>query len=220
MNVLSAIMQTIGGPFGVRRRRLLPALSLVALLAAFCPFSACAMDFELNAIPGSNDARVLSMLGRIVPGDFSRLADFEKPHPTFGRVILNSEGGNVFEAVRLAELIHGEGDVVIVPDGAVCVSACFLLFAAGRNRVAGPTASIGVHSVSVSVNGDETPAALGLTTSLARVAAAYGVPPSIIRKLVTTPPGRITWLSRADLTSMGVKVMSWKLPPTKSQPQR
>jgi hypothetical protein len=176
------------------------------------------MHLELNVIPGSNDTRVLSMSGSIVLGDFYRLTDFEKSHRTFGGGILNSEGGNVFEAERLAEVIHGEGGVVIVPDGAVCASACFLLFAAGRNRVAGPTALIGVHSVSVS--GDETPAALGLTTSLARVAAAYGVPPSIIGKLVTTPPGRITWLSRVDLTSMGVKVMSWKLPPTKSRPQR
>ncbi len=43
-----------------------------------------------------------------------------------------------------------------------------------------------------------------LTTLLARDAAACGVPPGILGKLVTTHPGRITWLSHADLTSMGV----------------
>ena len=180
-------MRTIGRLPSVRCWRLLAALRLVALLAVFYSSCVCAMNFELEGIPGWNDAYILLMSGPITLGDLDRLADYIKAQPQnsiFVAFVLNSEGGNVSEAESLAEAIR---DIslhqlahVVVPDGAVCASACFLLFAAGTSRIAGPTALIGVHSVSV--RGDETPGALGLTTLLARDAAAYGVPPGIIGK--------------------------------------
>jgi hypothetical protein len=76
-----------------------------------------------------------------------------------------------------------------------------------------PDALIGVHSTSE--NGQETLASMGFTTAFARDAAAYGVPPAIVGKIVQTEPGRMEWLSPADLQPMGVVVLA----PTSSQSQ-
>jgi hypothetical protein len=78
------------------------------------------------------------------------------------------------------------------------------MFSAGVTRYAGKNSFIGVHSASV--NGKETPASLAVTTLIARDAAAYGVPASVVGKIVTTMPGQITWLSSADLGAMHVVV--------------
>lgn len=42
---------------------------------------------------------------------------------------------------------------------------------------------------------------------MARDAAGLGGPDAIIGKLVQTPPGRTTWLTPSDLTSMGVRIL-------------
>ncbi len=105
---------------------------------------------------------------------------------------------------RLIRMLHVP---VVVPDHAVCASACFMLFAAGRDKVAEPGAMVGVHSASVS-GGNETMDSLGVTTLMAREAAQYGVPAGITGRMVTTAPGQMAWLSRADLESMDVRVVA------------
>ena len=89
----------------------------------------------------------------------------------------------------------------------MCASACFLLFAAGARRIAGPSALIGVHSVSNGA-GSEDLNTMGFTTALARDASDYNVPAQIIGELVTMKPGQITWLNVSELTSMGVTLSS------------
>jgi cell division protein FtsN len=78
----------------------------------------------------------------------------------------------------------------------------------------GPNALIGVHSASE--NGEENLTSMGVTTAFARDVAAYGVPDSIIGKLVQTEPGRMTWLTPSDLKPMGVVVLPASSP--QSQP--
>jgi hypothetical protein len=48
---------------------------------------------------------------------------------------------------------------------------------------------------------------LGVTTLMAREAAAYGVPSGITGRMVTTRPGQMAWLTRAELEAMGVRVI-------------
>jgi hypothetical protein len=65
-----------------------------------------------------------------------------------------------------------------------------------------PDALIGVDSTS-GENGQENLTLMAFTTAFARDAAAYGVPPAIIGKMVQTDPGRMAWLT-ADLGAKGV----------------
>ena len=163
---------------------------------------------QYQRVPLDAPAVFISARGPIISGDFDRLVNFVEAMPQADRIagfVIDSQGGNVFEAERLAGLIKRMDTSIFVDAGGQCSSACFLLFAAGSHLFVRPDALIGVHSVSE--NGEETMPAMALTTAMARDAAEFGVPPAIIGKLVQTPPGRATWLTPADLASMGVKII-------------
>ncbi len=91
--------------------------------------------------------------------------------------------------------------LVAVPTGATCASACFLIFAAGAKRVVAPDALIGVHSTSI--GGQETPETLAANMEMARDAAALGVPPEIVGKMVETKPAHMEWLTPEELATCG-----------------
>ena len=141
-------------------------------------------------------------------GDADRLMAFIRTLEGSDQLVawlIDSPGGNLVEAVKLADLINASQVGVMMLSGSQCVSACFLLFAAASHRVVAPDALIGVHSASE--NGQENNSTMGATTALAREAAKYGVPPAILGKMVQTEPNRVAWLTLEDLTSMDVKVV-------------
>jgi hypothetical protein len=152
----------------------------------------------------------ITATGQIVPGDFDRLAAFVETLPQSGsirlRFVVDSPGGNIAEAEKIALFINKAAAEVAIPSGSQCLSACFLLFAAAAHRFMAPDALIGVHSVSQ--NGQETLASMGATTALARDAARYGVPAAIIGKMVLTGPGQISRLTPGDLEPMGVVLLT------------
>ncbi len=71
----------------------------------------------------------------------------------------------------------------------------------------------------MSANGQESPTSMGFTTAFARDAAAYGVPPAIIGKLVQTTPGRMAWLTPDDLKPMEVVILSPSSPQARPLPK-
>lgn len=144
-----------------------------------------------------------------VTGDISRATvdqfdDILRQHPAINTVTLDSPGGSVSAAADLAERIRNRGMTTVVEADAKCASACFMLFAAGTQRIAGATARIGVHSASL--DGEETSGSLGMSTLMARYCGLFGVPPAILGKMVITTPETMTWLSAADLRSMQVDI--------------
>jgi hypothetical protein len=181
--------------------------AIAGLTAAMwlCAGGAEAMQFSPVALGNDPNKVVIQAVGEIIPGDFDRLrASFMDLPSTarIGGVILDSPGGNIAEASRIAEGLRRTGLTVAVFGQARCVSACFLIFAAAARKVIEPTALIGVHSASVA--GAETTEAKASTLTMARYAATLGVAPDIIRKMVNATPGQIEWLTQRDLTSMGV----------------
>jgi hypothetical protein len=188
LRVFGAVKPLLGGVVGL----------------AVTTFSAAAMTY--TPIPVDDGSTVIAMEGRIESGDDDRLGAFVARLPRTARITgiaLHSAGGNIYEAATLAARIYVSGWPTMVDGASVCASACFLLFAAGRVKVAQSDALIAVHSASSS-DGEETKTALAVTTEMARVAAGLGVPLGIIGKMVTTPPDQIARLTRADLVSMGV----------------
>ncbi|MBN9561362.1 MAG: hypothetical protein J0H14_11630 [Alphaproteobacteria bacterium] len=175
----------------------------MALACCLIAVSVRAMTVQRIPVKGS-DVPALLLQGRIVKGDAARLTQALRGEK-FSAVLLNSPGGSVLEARDMARAIRALRVPVVVPDRAVCASACFMLFAAGRDRVAEPGAMIGVHSASVA-GGNETMDTLGVTTLMAREAAQYGVPPAITGRMVTTAPGQMAWLTRGELEQMGVRI--------------
>ena len=93
----------------------------------------------------------ITATGPIVPGDFDRLSAFIKTLSQSGRTLsffVDSPGGNLFEAGKIAAFINKSAAAVTIPSGSQCSSACFLLFAAAAHRFMAPDALIGVHSSS------------------------------------------------------------------------
>ena len=115
---------------------------------------AWAMTVQLVPVPGETGPGAV-LQGRIVAGRRRPACAGAAGTGKFAALVLNSPGGSVLEARDMARLIRALRVSVVVPDRAVCASACFLLFAAGRDKVAEPGAMIGVHSASVA-GGNET----------------------------------------------------------------
>ena len=185
------------------RSNLLRRAAVLVLACCLIVAPAGAMTVQRIPVTGG-DVPALLLQGRIVPGDAARLVQALRG-AKFSAVLLNSPGGSVLEARDMARAIRALRVPVVVPDHAVCASACFMLFAAGRDKVAEPGAMIGVHSASVS-GGNETMDTLGVTTLMAREAAQYGVPAAITGRMVTTAPGQMAWLTRGELEQMGVRI--------------
>jgi hypothetical protein len=138
-----------------------------------------------------------------------KAADADKP---VENVQLNSKGGNLGEGGKLAAAIKLGQLSTVVPSGAVCASACFLVFAAGEQKFAGEGAFIGVHKAS-DKGGTETRQSATATALMANFANELGVPSSITRQMVATPPTQVVWLDQRDLHSMGVRTLGVNVQP-------
>jgi hypothetical protein len=153
---------------------------------------------------------VVSISGEIAEGDSVAFNAAVKSANDAGKLVtsirLNSVGGNLLEGVKLSQAVRFAKMATNVGQGATCASACFLIFAAGETKFANYTAQIGVHGAS-DPTGAETAQSGAATVSMARIAKDLGVPPTIIGRMVVTPPTEMVWLSPADLQSMGTTMV-------------
>ena len=168
-----------------------------------------ARAMQFSPVELADGRRAIEASGQVVVGDFHRLLAFCDTVDKAGRLaglIVDSPGGNVLEAEKMAGTIRDMGLPVAVAGGGRCASACFLLFAASPSRLAGPGARIGVHRASLA--GEETAGSLGATDGMAVQIAHFGVPAEIVAKMTRTAPGGVTWLTAADMAAMHVAVGS------------
>ncbi|MBR1156892.1 ATP-dependent Clp protease proteolytic subunit [Bradyrhizobium sp. JYMT SZCCT0428] len=166
---------------------------------------------EIKSIDLRDDRVEISISGSISPGDADLLKARIKQANDAGKLVtslrLNSDGGNLLEAVRIADAVRFAKISTNVGRSATCASACFLIFAAGEAKYANNSARIGVHGAS----DKDVRSSRAATTSMAEIAKALDVPSPIIRRMVNTPPGEVEWLSLADLRSMGADVSRGEL---------
>ena len=175
------------------------------------------MQFEQVQI--SSTEVILGGRGPVVKGDTARLEQALAALPQAKRLLalaLDSPGGLVTEGEQLAGVIRTHKLPVVIPSNSQCVSACFLLLAASPHRMTASDALVGVHSANE--NQQETDISLAVTTLMARDAARDGIPPAVIGKMVETTPGRVEWLTPADLASMNVTVYEGDTPTATRQP--
>ena len=173
-----------------RLRKLRYNVACVASVMLTTPTPVDAMQYSAVPLDEPNKI-VVTAVGEIVPGDFARLAKLLQSLSSGMRVLgfsLDSPGGNLLEAEKLAGGLRRMEATVGVFGQARCVSACFLLFAAGTHRLASPEALLGVHSASEA--GVEDTQTMAMTTAMARDAAEFGVPPGIIGRWSQRPPDR------------------------------
>jgi hypothetical protein len=183
--------------------RLLFLITFVSCHFLLC-INAYSATFETVLSKYSGAEMGLLLRGEIVQGDADRLekaldiAIAQYPDHRMRAIALDSPGGLVDEAIKMANLIHKRGLAVMVPDKASCVSACVLMFAAGSDQVVSTAGRLGVHGIS-NGEGQQDSTALAATTNLAKLYADLGVPASVIGRMVVTPPEKITWLTSTDI---------------------
>lgn len=172
--------------------------TIAAAALGIAPIAARAATFTFD-----NDR--VTIQGPLTIGDGASLQSFLSAGHTNRRplrtAVLNSPGGVVREGIAMADAIQAYHVDVLVPDGAECASACFMLFAAGEHKAVGRDVKIGIHSAtSTGGHGDDDGNA---TLLMARYVAQQGVPAAIVGRMVETDSINMTWLSDADLRSMG-----------------
>jgi hypothetical protein len=175
----------------------------------------------------------LSAEGQIVPGSARAFA--EAVERLKGRrlpILIHSPGGSVADAGAMGELIREKGLAVAVartliancpdaspkcPDGpgsaitggALCASACVLVLAGGVERLASPSARIGVHQITTLVSETEGLAHLkstrkiyeqrGVDAAVEAYLDAMGVGDPVMTLMRKTWAASIRWLSPAEL---------------------
>ena len=175
----------------------------------------------------------LSAEGRIEPGSAKAFADAIANLK--GRrlpILIHSPGGSVADAGAMGELIRAKSLAVAVartlitncpeaspkcPDGpgtaitggATCASACVLVLAGGVERLAAPSARIGVHQITTVVSETEGLAHLkstrkiyeqqGVDAAVEAYFVAMGVGEPVMTLMRKTYAASIRWLSPAEL---------------------
>ena len=107
--------------------------------------TASAADFSFDGEKG----RALVLNGEIQPGDAEKLQEVIRNQPVeFMRassLSLNSQGGSVTEALKLASIIEKSGLMARVNSGSTCASACFLLYVSSQFRSSDSDGNILIH---------------------------------------------------------------------------
>jgi hypothetical protein len=187
-------------------------LPTALLLGATCVASLSVQSSAaaIKDVPGKHGV-VIQLSGMIVPGDADALLNSVRRLEDGGKSIetvqLNSNGGNLGEAARLAAVIQQQRLSTAVTSGAVCASACFLAFAAGQPKFASRDARIGVHRAA-DKTGSETRSSAQATVLMGSFARGLGIPPEIVSRMLTTSPKTIAWLEPKELQLMAVKGLS------------
>ncbi|KIN64002.1 Periplasmic protein-like protein [Sulfitobacter noctilucicola] len=147
--------------------------------------------------------------GSIAGGDGARIAkDIAALPQQPQRIILNSPGGSVSDALELGRFIRAEGIETRMREGDICYSACPYVLAAGTVRDIPEGGSVGVHQHY-----------FGQSTLLPAFVAVediqrgqgevmgylddMGIDPLVMRHALITPPDEIYVLVPAELREYG-----------------
>lgn len=184
-------------PFGLRpgRTRLAPGCLLaVALMASPAAAQAGDDDFKVRLL---RDGTELEMVGAVSAASAAEVARMLDQNPRVTVLQLTSEGGEMGAAFRLQKKVHDRSLTTYVPS--ICVSACTLIFLAGRERFMAPEARLGFHQAifipqtSASQGGDATKSNQEMKAWMLQ----QGVAAPFVDHVMATPNESV-WLPTAD----------------------
>lgn len=123
-----------------------------------------------------------------------------KSYPHVTQLSLSSRGGSVHSALTMSYVVHEAGLRTLIPDGAVCFSACSYLFFAGGEREA--QGALGVHQLSSTSDSLRSG-----QVALADIMSAYdefGVNGAVVNKMLLTPADDMYVFDADELTALGI----------------
>lgn len=142
----------------------------------------------------------LELAGGIPIGTTEAVRKMLDSNPAVRVIHLNSTGGRIAEANKLAILISRRQ--LITYTRTSCVSACTIAFLAGRERYLGEQGRIGFHSASIGgVTGSDE---LNVNASFKAALSRVGASPGFINKATTTTPQDIWFPNTEQLKQQNV----------------
>jgi hypothetical protein len=147
----------------------------------------------------------LQARGTIDPGAADRLAEELTARGEYVKTVsLNSPGGVVDDAMKMAELIRERGLDTEVGDGSLCASSCPLVLAGGKHRAVAEKAAVGVHQFYAATETTAGPEqvmadAQATTARISRHLAAMDVDPALWLHALDTPPRALYYLTADEL---------------------
>jgi hypothetical protein len=191
-------------------------MRLLAIAAGLATFSASAGAMQFSR----GDAGLLQFEGEIVPGDYDRMIAFFQSDPrTFVAaqlVLLNSPGGSVKEAIRIARFIRDTSRSTLVQSGSSCKSACFFLLVAGGYREVNRGAHLGIHRpyYSAAEYGALSPAQARqaydhLDTVVRQFLEEMRITPSVVKMMFDTPSTSMKMLDRETFARTVGSMQPW-----------
>jgi hypothetical protein len=150
---------------------------IVAAVLALAPAPASAAKFKFGS---SGGLTVLVVSGEIKHGDARRLIkaleSVDRDRHGTKRLYLESDGGVVDEALKMAAIIQGAGVTTIVRRDAVCASACAsVLFVAGKYRMVEKGGMLAIHSCYDSLTGRAATECNAIISAHADAAGVSGI---------------------------------------------
>ena len=149
---------------------------------------------------------VLSATGTIDAGAAARFAAELEARGEYVRVIsLDSPGGSLEDAMKMAQLVRKMGLATEVADGSICASSCPLFFAGGVQRRVGPRRRLASTSSTPSRATHRRQPAQAMadaqvtTARISQHLAAMGVDPAMWLHALVTPPRALYYLSPAEM---------------------
>jgi len=187
----------------------------IILLCLFSASKCMALDISLQGPQ-------LILSGEIGNWDVERVARHLFVYRPMG-IAIDSPGGDVAAAIRIAALIRGARvRVVVTGNGGFCASSCFFLFLAGEGRTAqsanengrlsskwqatgiGP---VGIHRPYVTFSKESANSEMAHQDQVVRDTSSYlqeqRVPQHLIDEMLSRPSNDIYWLTEKDLNSIG-----------------
>jgi hypothetical protein len=143
------------------------------------------------------DGTELEIVGELTPESAAALIRLIDQNPRVTVLQLTSEGGEMDAAFRLVTQVHDRALTTYVPS--MCVSACTLVFLAGRERYISPEAKLGFHQAAFIPQSTSSP------TSDASKSNAYmkawmlrqGVAAAFVDHAMATPHESV-WMPTTD----------------------
>ncbi|KPP89317.1 MAG: putative periplasmic protein [Rhodobacteraceae bacterium HLUCCA08] len=152
----------------------------------------------------TRDGDDLLLRGAVEAGDAERIIRQITAQEGAARVVLDSPGGSVMDALAIGRAIRAEGLASHVTATGICLSACPYLLAGGTARSAEEGARIGVHQ---HYFGENTllPAFAAVSdiqrgqAEVMRYLDQMGIDPMLMAPALATPPDQIYLLLRSEM---------------------
>jgi hypothetical protein len=163
----------------------------------------------------------LVISGEIIPGDYdhllSKILDDPNRFLAENKIILASDGGDVAEALKIAQFIKSLfSEVIVGPLTGRCASACFFIYAAANQRETDGERLIGINRPYLVDSEAESPppdATAAENRALSKVRAFLqenAVPGYLVDEMFRRDSDEVYWLSEDDQKNLGYKSQAFK----------